>query len=296
MMRYGFAQCHPAVNFLFFTAAVTGMLMLSHPVFVGICFVCAVIYVVFLSGCKGLVFSLGLLPLVAVFALYYSSYHHFGVTILFYNRIGNAITLESLVYGLVLGIKLAGVAIWFSCIHAIFTTDKVVYLFGAVSPLLSLFLSMLLRMVPRLKRQVRRIHTAQKGIGRGMGQGNILRRLHNLIRIFSATVTWFIETCVTLSDAMACRGSRLGGRTAFSIYRFDNRDRTFVVAMFLFLTVTIMGILLQQTQMQYDPRLVFPTITPMSWLFLAGFSALCLMPFVLDVITDLKFRKAGKLL
>ena len=296
MMRYGFAQCHPAVNFIFFTAAVAGMLMFSHPVFTGICFVCAVIYSVSLNNYKGLLFSLGLLPLVVAFALYYSSYHHFGVTVLQQNMIGNAITLESLVYGLVLGLKIAGVGIWFSCIHAIFTTDKVVYLFGAVSPLLSLFLSMTLRMVPRLKRQIRRIHTAQKGIGKGMGQGNILHRLHNFIRIFSATLTWFIEACVTLSDSMACRGSRLRGRTAFSIYRFDNRDRSFVVTMFLFFTVTMMGILLQQTRMQYDPRLVFPLITPASWLFWTGFAALCLMPFTLDQVTELQFRKADRLL
>ena len=90
------------------------------------------------------------------FALYYSSYHHFGITVLRQNFIGNNMTLESLVYGMVLGVSIAGVIIWFSCVHSVVSTDKVVYLFGRVSPKLSLFLAIFLRMVPRIKGEAKK--------------------------------------------------------------------------------------------------------------------------------------------
>ena len=159
----GFERCHPAVNFIYFAAVIIGMITFQHPVFLAISFLCAFAYSIKRNGWKALVFDIALLPLVAVFALYYSSYTHFGVTVLRQNFIGNNMTLESLVYGFVLGFVAAGVMIWFSCVFSVFTTDKVVYLFGKVSPRLSLFLAILLRMVPRIKKEARRINMAQKG-------------------------------------------------------------------------------------------------------------------------------------
>ena len=292
----GFERCHPAVNLLYFTSVIAGMLTFQHPVFLMISFLCAFVYSVKRNGWSALVFDLALLPLVVAFALYYSSYHHFGVTVLQKNLIGNSLTLESLIYGLVLGISAAGVMIWFSCVYSVFSSDKVVYLFGRVSPRLSLFLAILLRFVPRIKKEARKINTAQRGIGRGANQGNIFRRLHNCLRIFSILVTWAIESLTTASESMQSRGSVLRGRKAFSIYRFDNRDRAYVILLFACLTVTLMGVSLQQTDMQYDPRIVLPSVTPMSYLFYFGYGILCLMPVVLELWTEYRFRKARNVL
>ena len=292
----GFERCHPAVNFIYFATVITGMLVFQHPIFLGISFVCAFLYSVKRNHWKALIFNLALLPLIAVFAAYYSSYNHFGVTVLRQNFIGNNMTLESLVYGFVLGISVAGTMIWFSCVYSVFSSDKVVYLFGKVSPRLSLFLAIALRMVPRIKKEAKRINTAQKGIGRGAGQGNLFRRLRNCLRIFSMLVTWTIESLTTASESMRSRGSSLWGRKAFSIYRFDNRDRAFVVGVFACLTATLMGVMLRQMDMQYDPRLVFPAITPVSYLFFVGYAVLCLMPVALELWTEYCFRKARRVL
>ncbi len=107
------------------------------------------------------------------FALYYSSYHHFGVTVLKQNFIGNNLTVESFVYGMVTGLRAAAVCMWLSCLFRVVSSDKVLYLFGRVSPRLSLFLTILLRFIPRIGRETRKINLAQKGIGRGSNQGNV---------------------------------------------------------------------------------------------------------------------------
>lgn len=290
----GFEQCHPAVNLIYFAAVLTGTVSFRHPVFLGISFLCAVFYSVKRNDRKALWFDLALLPLIAVFALWYSSYHHFGVTVLRRNFIGNSMTLESLVYGVVLGFVVVGVMVWMSCVYAVFSADKVVYLFGRISPRLSMFLAILLRMVPRMKREAKRIHRAQQGIGRGANQGDLFRRLRNCLRIFSILVTWTIESLVTASESMQSRGSSIRGRTAYSVYRFDNRDRAFVVALFAFLTVTLMAVLLRQTNMVYDPRILWNPATPMSWLFYGGYAVLCLMPLALELWTEYRFRRARR--
>ena len=288
----GFERCHPAVNFLFFAAVIAGTVLFRHPLFLAISFFCGVAYSVQRNGKKAAAFDGCLLPLIAVFALYYSSYHHFGITVLRQNFIGNNMTLESLVYGMVLGVSIAGVMIWFSCVYSVVSTDKVVYLFGRVSPKLSLFLAIFLRMVPRIKGEAKKIHMAQRGIGRGVNQGNLWQRLKNAIRIFSMLITWIIGALATSSDSMVGRGSNLRGRTAFSIYRFDNRDRAFVIALFSCITLTAMAYLLKQTDMAYSPEILWKPITPASIVFYAGYAILCLMPLALELWTQARFRRA----
>ena len=288
----GFEACHPAVNLLYFAAVITGMIAFRHPVFLGISFLCAFAYSLRRNRWKALVFNLILIPLTVLFAFYYSSYHHFGMTELRLNFVGNRMTLESLVYGLVLGFVIAGTMIWMSCVYSVFTTDKVVYLFGKVSPRLSLFLAILLRMVPRIKQEGRRINTARRGVGKGTDQGNLLQRLVNSIRIFSMLISWTIGALATASDSMRSRGSVLRGRTAFSIYRFDNRDRAYVIGLFACLTITAMGYLLRQTRMVYDPRLQWTPLTVMSYAFYLGYAVFCLMPLGLELWTEWRFKKA----
>lgn len=290
----GFERCHPAVNFIYFTSVILGMIAFRHPIFLGISFLCAVAYSIRRNRWRGAIFDAVLVPAAVAYALYYGSYHHFGLTDLGTNFVGNHMTLESLVYGLVLGFVAAGVMVWLSCVYSVFTTDKVVYLFGRVSPRLSLFLAVLLRMVPRIKAEARRINKASQGIGRGAGQGNLFARARNCIAIFSMLISWTIGALATASESMRARGSVLRGRTAFSIYRFDNRDRAYVVALFACLTVTYMGYLLRQTRMVYDPRLLWTPITPMSWLFYASYAVFCLMPLGLELWTDWRFAQARK--
>ena len=290
----GFEKSHPAVNFIFFSAVIVGTILFQHPVFLVISFLCAIAYSIKRNRWKAVRFHCILLPLVAAFALYYSSYTHFGVTVLQQNMIGNNMTLESVVYGFVLGFVVAGVLIWFSCVHSVFTTDKVIYLFGKISPRLSLFLVILLRMLPRIKKEARKINTAQQGIGRGANQGNLWQRTGNCIRIFSTLITWTIDSMTTASESMRSRGSSLRGRKAFSIYRFDNRDRAYVIAMFGCLTLTLMAVLLQQTDIIYDPRIIMTPVTTMSYVFYIGYAVFCLMPLMLELWTEYRFKKARR--
>lgn len=290
----GFENSHPAVNLIYFIIVIFGMISFQHPVFLLISFICACAYSIKRNGNKAIIFNLVLLPLIVIFAFYYSSYTHFGVTVLEQNFIGNNITVESFVYGLVLGIIVAGVMIWFSCIYSVFSSDKVVYLFGRLSPRISLFLSVLLRFVPRIQKEARKINIAQQGIGRGINQGNVFERMRNAIRVFSMLITWAIESLTLASESMQSRGSLLRGRKAFSIYRFDNRDRAYVICMFFCITLISIGMMLNQTDVVYDPRIIMTPITSMSYLFYSGYAVFCLMPLALEIWTEYCFHKSRK--
>lgn len=285
-----FARYHPAINLLYFTAVLTGTVLFRQPVFLCLSYVCAFLYLLKLRGLRALIPGLGLPPLALLYALWYGSYHHFGLTVLGVNFIGNQVTLESFLCGGTWAMVCVAAVLWMGCVHAVFTTDKIVYLLGRVSPHLSLYLSILLRTVPRLNKQRQRIELAQRGIGRGKGQGNIFQRMRNALRRGSILLTWLIEGIVTTSDSMRCRGCSLRGRTAYSLYRFDGRDRSFVIGLCSLICVLLMALLLDQTMIRFAPQVVMMPITPMSCLFYVAWAALCLLPPVLELLGARRFR------
>ena len=290
----GFESCHPMVNLIYFSLVISGTIIFNHPIFLGISFLCGVVYSVKRCGRKTYIFTSVLILLVIIYGFYYSSYNHFGLTILKENMIGNSITMESFVYGIVRGIKIAGLFIWLSCVYSVFTSDKIVYLFGRISPKMSLFLSILLRLFPRLKLETKRINRARMGIGRGVNQGNVFKRIKNIIAVLSILITWFIDAIGSVIESMKNRGSALKGRKAFSIYRFDNRDRTYVIVMFANITIVLVAIILKQTDIIYNPRIIVAPITTMSYIFYISYGLFCIMPLLLEIWVEYSFYKSKK--
>jgi len=289
-----FDSYHPAINLIYFVVAIGCAAWFRHPVFLAISYVCSFVYAVYLGGKRALLLNLILAVLIAAYTLWYAYYHHFGVTPLRRNIIGNQITLEALAVGLAIAVSAASALMWLSCLHVICTSDKVVYLFGRISPTLSLFLAIVLRMIPRIRERARKIRTAQQGIGRGTGDGNLLRRLVNGIRILSILVTWLLENLVESAASMKCRGYGLRGRTAYAIYRFDNRDRGLVLAFMVCISVLLGAVLLDQTQIHYNPQIVMNRITPLSGLFYAAYAIFLLLPMALQIIGEEKFERMAR--
>ena len=153
-----FSLYHPFINFFYFCVVLLFSMFNQHPVFLGISYAGAFSYAVLLNGWKKTAKQsfLFTLPCWTIIALMNPLFNHYGVTMLYYvESSGNWITLESLVYGIVLGAVMFVVIQWFSCYNKIMTTDKFIYLFGKLIPALSLILSMALRFVPRFLGQLK---------------------------------------------------------------------------------------------------------------------------------------------
>lgn len=229
-MKDRFAQYHPLVNFLYFTLVLVFSMVLRHPLAQGVSLLCACIYAVQAEGQRAVLFCLKwCLPVFLLTALFNPAFSHEGVTILLYLPTGNPLTLESILYGLAASAMLAAAVAWFTCASAVLTSDKLVWLFGRLLPALSLLLSMTLRSVPRFQARFRTVREARRCVGRDGSGGSWFRRLKNTAAQVSILVTWSLESAVETADSMRGRGWGLPGRTSFSIYRLEGRDRTLLV-------------------------------------------------------------------
>ena len=289
-----FASYHPALNLLFFVAAVAFTACWTRPGLVAVSFLCALAFSVRLRGPRAVAFGCALILCALAFAALFALNVHFGVTNLARTPIGNSITVESLTCGVIVGLKVAAILVWLSCVLRVFTADKVVFLLGRVFPKAAMMLAVVLRAVPVAGDRARKIAVAQSGIGKGPGQGNIPRRIANALRRASILISWSIERFIEMSDSMRSRGAALRGRTAYSLYRFDNRDRALVVILVALITVCAASTALGQTQMLFSPVIVVPRPTSVSVAVYVAFLALCLLPLALQTAGEAAFsRKVG---
>lgn len=291
MHRDTFSSYHPIINFIYFGMVLVFTMFLMHPVSLLISLSCALMYAIYLNGRKAVGFSLRImLPMMLIAAIINPAFNHKGVTILAYLPSGNPLTLESILYGLAAAAMLASVITWFSCYNTVMTSDKFVYLFGRIIPALSLVLSMTLRFVPKFKAQLRVVSEAQRCIGRDVSQGSLPRRMKNAIAVLSIMVTWSLENAIETADSMKSRGYGLPGRTAFSIYRFDARDKTALLWLCFCGLYIVAGWLAGGLRWQYSPVLEGEILGIFPISFQAAYLALCLTPVILDRMEDRKWK------
>lgn len=286
-----FGKYHPLVNFLYFTLVIGFSMVLTHPIAQGISLVCAVAYAVQAEGKKAVLFTFKwCLPMMLLTAFINPAFSHEGVTTLLYFPTGNSLTLESILYGISAGALLATVLLWFVNFNRVITSDKFIYLFGRIIPALSLILSMTLRFVPKFKAQLSCVVDAQKSIGRDVKTGSLWQRLRIAVTILSIMITWALENAIETADSMKSRGYGLEGRSAFFIYRLDDRDKNALIFLIFCGIYVLTGNMVSAFGFRYFPSIRYIGLNAVTLSFEFVYLILCLMPVVLNWAEERKWK------
>ena len=287
MKNDAFAGFHPAVNLCFFAAAIGMTMFLMHPVFLAISIVCAIGYLIRLQGSRGVLGQVGyLLPVLLFMAALTSLFNHDGITVLFYLPGEDPVTLEAVCFGFCSAGIMGASILWFNCCNAVFTTDKIIFLFGRIIPSLSLLISMTLRFVPRFKDYLQATLQVQKAM---QSPRNRLDTLKQALTAFSATVSWAMEQSIVTADSMKSRGYGSAGRTAYAIYRFERRDGLTLAILGLLCAGTILPWALGWVQWSFYPAMTGELFGAKQMISYLSFTGMCMMPLILDWKEDCKW-------
>lgn len=211
---------------------------------------------------------------------------HNGVTVLFVVN-NNPITLEAVIYGASSALMLVGVMYWFSAYSKIMTSDKLLYLFGSLSPKLSLILSMALRYVPLFKGQAVKVEQSQKALGL-YKEDNIADNMRNKLRVFSILVTWALENGIITADSMSSKAYGSGKRTHFKGFRFIKSDYILLGICLCLGAVTITSV--SGLEFKYYPAIVAPKLTVRSLATYIAYGILAILPVLIEVKEVLKWK------
>ncbi len=278
-----FKTYHPIVNFIYFVFVIGFSCFFLHPVCLGISLVSGFVYSVMLKGKKAIRTNLlYMIPMIVVTALLNPMFNHEGITVLTYLPDNNPLTLESILYGISAAVMLVSVICHFSCYNEVMTGDKFIYLFGKLIPGLSLVISMTLRFVPGFKARLKVVANAQRTMGRDVSNSTILQRAKHGLNILSIMTTWSLENAIETADSMKSRGYGIPGRTAYSVFTFDKRDKK-ALFWILFLGIyVLLGSVMGKLSFGYFPSVkgAEPSIFSIS-LFLA-YLLLCVSPIIIE--------------
>ena len=153
-------------------------------------------------------------------------------------------------------------------------------LLGRAAPILSLLLSMTLGAIPRLRTRFAQVSAAQRQVGR---RGDTrLERARLGLRTIGVVLSWSMEDALVRSDSMEGRGYGLPGRTSYTNYRLESRDRELLV----FLACAGGYLLLMGAQgalaWQYYPLVKWSGISLWSLSAFADWGLLCALPLYLE--------------
>ena len=284
-----FKTYHPIINFTYFVFVIGFSCFFMHPVCLAVSFISGFTYSVMLKGKKAIKTNLiYMLPMLIMMALINSVFNHEGVTIIEYLPSGNPLTLESIIYGLCASVMIVSVICHFSCYNEIMTSDKFIYLFGKIIPAMSLIISMTLRFVPKFSAQLKAVTNAQRCMGRDVSNGSIIKRAKCGLDILSVMTTWSLENAIETADSMKSRGYGIPGRTAFSIFTFDKRDKKALASILVLGIYTFTGNLISGMYFKFFPSLKMADASFFNISIFVAYLLLCVYPIIIE------FREVGK--
>ena len=284
-----FSEYNPIAVAVWFLS-VTGVAMFcNYPLLMVISLVGAVLFFLIRNGFTHGKTHLFFWLLFAVLALANPLVSHNGKTVLFVMN-HNPVTLEAALYGVNSAVMIIGVLYWFRSFTQIMTSEKLLYITGALSPKLSLVLSMAMRFVPMFGRQSAKINAAQTAMGL-YKDDNIIDDIRGKSRVFSVMVTWALENGIITADSMEARGFGTGRRTQLRRFRFTAADIAFLLTeLALLLGITCAAVGTKSLSFEFYPSITAKAPDMLGVLGLISYGLMILMPMILETEVSLKWK------
>ena len=288
MIMRAFENCNPIAVAVYFLAVAGIAMFCMNPLLLSVSLMGAIFFFILRNGRKHGKSHLVWLLMFLVMALVNPLVSHNGVTVLFVLN-DSPITLEATLYGITASGMVIAVMYWFRSFTQVMTSDKLLYLFGKLSPKLALVLSMGLRYVPLFARQTKKINDTQTALGL-YKEDNIIDRVRGGLRVFSVMVTWSLENGIVTADSMTARGYGTGKRSHFSIFRFRRSDFALLTATMILAALTIVSIGVGALDFTFYPSLKFADLTEMSYVGYISYGALVSLPIIVEAEEKIKWK------
>lgn len=283
-----FSDRNPIAIFIFFAAVTVITMFCVNPVIAALS-LCGALSLWFVRNAAkdrgGHLFSLALF---AVISLANPIFSHNGLTVLFVVN-NNPVTLEALYYGMSMGLTVVSVLYWMRSFVQIMTSDKLMYLFGKISPKAALVFSMALGYVPLLRRQAKRTNDALRATGM-YGDENIAQSVRGGARVFSAVVTKALENGIITADSMTARGYGIGRRTSFAIFRFGRSDVSLALISAAFAVAVVAGIASGKLDFEFYPAIKPPGVSALTVVSYLAYGLLSAVPTIIEVRERIRWR------
>lgn len=276
-----FGRYHPVANLIFFIAVIAFSTFWMQAGMIAVSFICATVYYFMQKRGEGFKYFAMVLVAILIASIINPLFSHRGKTALFFLPTGNPVTLESITFGLLAGVILGEVLLWFGIFNSVMEDDKWTATIGKVAPTIAMIITMVLRFVPKYTKFSKSTRDIQNANG-----FNKKSRIKNGMHVYSITATWALETSIDTADSMRARGYGKARRTNYHNYKFEVRDLIFVLWVVL-LSATIIWM----ANVDKIHTFFYPTFRNReSLVVLIAYIVLCITPILINIWEKLRWH------
>ena len=102
--------------------------------------------------------------------------------------------------------------------------------------------------------------------------------------------TWALENAIETADSMKSRGYGHPGRTAFSIFTFDKRDKKALLCIVILGIYTLAGSFSGEMHFRYFPSLQVSGFSIFGISVFVAYLALCICPIIIEAWEVIKWK------
>ena len=247
-------------------------MMLSHPLFSFSSLLLALLEFLYLQRGKSKNILLWYSVMFLMVLFFNALLNPLGETVLVYWLNQRPITLEALTYASVVGMNFVAVMLWFSCYNSIMTTDKI-----------TLVLTMILRLIPLLRKKTQSIVTARNCIGKSTKGDSAKDALHGGTEVLSILTSCALEDALLTADSMRSRGYVDRTHSSYQVYGWTGRDRALFISYLVAMAITLCGIIKGAASAEYFPQICFSEQDLLTITTLIVYSIFLSIPILIDL-------------
>ena len=269
-------EFHPITFFTYFTVLIGSVIFLGNPYLYVTVLISSLALSMYFERISIFKYFFKLLIISVLFALINPLFSHEGMTIITYFPDGNALTLESIYFGISMGILFIAIMLLFNVFNKTMWPDRWVELFGNISPNFALMISMIFRFVNRFITIYKRLKQVHKN--------------KSPFFYFSMIVTYALETSVDTADSMAARGYKTAKRTFYKRKKILISDIIIIIISLLFLSFLIYVHKTDSFRFYYYPN-TFLYSDYLSFIkVISAYVIYTFIPLFIEIAEDIKWR------
>lgn len=227
---------HPLSGVMLILSYICAFLLIGNPVYLGIILI-SLLSLSIVDGCFNEVKQYGklVLPFVVLMMILNPLLVHNGSTVLYKGSINYAvlgpirITLEAIIYGIFMGIRIICVTTTFGFGNLIIHPDKSFGFFSKYLKKSALLMSMTISLFPILMKSYSNIADVEKLRGNIFNEGTMKRRIKNQGNIVNILFLSSLEDASDMAESMNSRGYGIGKRSSYFYEKIRKADGVIIL-------------------------------------------------------------------
>lgn len=254
-----FTVIHPATYMVYYLILILFAFFFNDPYYLASFLICIILLITFQginSEFKNIIKFY--IPMAFLIIILNPLVSHIGVTKIYI--IGSYfITLEALVYGILMSLSLLIILLLFASYNNTVSYQEMLYILSKRFPNISIIIIMALRFIPLLNYRLSEVNKVFRLNHESSAKNNEtkINKIKDTAQMLAVVVSWSLEESMLAAKSMKGRGYGITERTNYLSFKFRKIDYYFISIIIISAVVCITGLLQGHGRINIYPQLQF---------------------------------------